>query len=169
MSQQEFEPRKQRPDEEIYQPHYPYNWSGQDQQAGMPRDEPPSTYSAQSGERYDVPGTAQVPWWARPQPQQNGSLTFAAIVAIVIVLTLVMGALGIVGVVLGSLAHILGVILGAIFALLIFVCLLVCLILSLVGRAIGRAVRPSGAFDRRAWRYQRHMARRAARRSWRGW
>lgn len=157
MSQREFEPRGQQPDEEIYQPQYPYTWSNQPQQEGMPRDEPPVNYDAQSG--YQA-GQAQVPWWARPQPHQNGPFIFAAIVAIAILLTLIMGALGIVGVVLGSIGHILGVILGAVFALLIFVFLLAFLILSLIFRAIGRSFGAPGMYSRR-------MARRAARRPWR--
>lgn len=171
MSQQEFEPRRQQSNEEIYQPQYPYAWSGQSQQEGMPRDEPPLNYSAQQ-DQYNASGQAQVPWWARPQPQQNGPMTFAAIVAIAIALIFVMGMLGVLGVVLGSIGHILGVILGAIFALIIFVFLLVFLILGLVGRAVSRAFRPFGAYDRsvqqRPWYYYRRMARRAARRSWRG-
>src|SRR5438105_586988 len=50
MSQQEFAPQSygQEPgsgEEEIYQPQYPYSWSGKlDREAG-PRDEPPSSYA----------------------------------------------------------------------------------------------------------------------------
>lgn len=155
MSQQEFEPHQQRPDEEIHQPHYPYSWSGEGQQEGMPRDEPPGNYRSQEGAHYHEPRMAQVPWWARPQPQRNGRGNFGLIVAIAIFFMCCVGALGILGVVLSGLAHILGVIIGAIFALLIFVFLLVFLILNLVGRAIGRATRPNWRYDRRAWRSRR--------------
>lgn len=164
MSQQEFEPRQHQADEDLYQLHYPYAWSEQDQREGMPRDEPPGNYNTQDG-RYESSNAAQVPWWARPQPQRSSPLTFVGIVLIAIVLAFVLGGLGILGVVLGSLAHILGVILGAIFALLIFFFLLVFLILALVARFLRRAFGPSWNADRRAWRYNR----RAARRSWRGW
>ena len=178
MSHQEFEPRGQRSEDEIHRPHYPYNWSDQHEE-GMPRDEPPGAYDApmdqsrQAGYQSYQAGQAQVPWWARPQPQQHGPRTFAAIVALAVFIIVCMGALGIIGVVLGSLAHLIGVLLGAIFALLIFVFLVVFFILALVWRAIGRAV----GYDRRAWhnlrRAQRRsshdarrMARRAARRYW---
>ncbi|HEU5380902.1 MAG TPA: hypothetical protein VFV38_36225 [Ktedonobacteraceae bacterium] len=171
MSQQEFEPRHQRFDEETYQPHYPYTWSEQAQREGMPRDELPLNYSAQQSQ-YDTPGQAQVPWWARPQPQQNGPFAFAAIVAIVVVIVLILGALGILGGILGGLGHLLGVLLGIAFALLIFVFLLVFLVLNLIGRMVRRALRPLGMADyrtqRRSWYNYRRMARRAARRSWRG-
>lgn len=176
MSQQEFESQGQQRDEEIYQPQYPYTWSDQAQREGMPRDEPPGYYGAapeQSGYQNNAPGQGQVPWWARPQPQKNGPVAFAAIIAFLILLVLVTGALGIVGVVLGSLAHIVGVILGAVFALLIFVFLLVFLVLSVVARTIGRAFGPPWMYDRRGqrryWHNYRRMARRAARRSWRNW
>jgi hypothetical protein len=168
MSQQEFEPRRQQPDEEVYQPQYPYAWSDQPQQEGMPRDEPPINYDRQAG--YQA-GQSQVPWWARPQPQQNDPFRFAAIVGIAILVILLMGALGIAGVVLGALGHILGVILGAILALLIFVFLLVFLILGLIFRAIGRSFGVPGLSSRRMARRTAHdyrrMARRAARRAWR--
>ncbi len=151
MGQQEFESQGQQFDEEIYQPQYPYTWSGQPQQEGMPRDELPGNYSTRGdqGHQHDQP---QVPWWARPQPQQNGPLVFAAIVALVILLTLVAGVIGIVGIVLGSLGHLLAVILGAIFALLVFVILLVFLILSLVFRTVRRGTRPFSRYDRQARR-----------------
>ena len=163
MGQQQFEPRGQKSDDEIYQPQYPYNWSDQHEE-GMPRDEPPGAYNAPANQtvEQDYPAQrTQVPWWARPQPRQNNSLRFAAILAVAILIVLLMGGLGIVGVVIGSLAHILGIIIGAIFALFIFVFLLVFLILALVWRAIGRAV----GYDPRAQRRYRHDARRMARRA----
>jgi hypothetical protein len=150
MSQQEFEPRSAQSEEE-HRPQYPYRWSAQHRQEGLPKDEPPQNYGAPRGERTSAPGRQQVPWWARPQPQQHNSLAFAAIVALLVVLILAMGGLGIIGVVLGSLAHLLGIILGAIFALIIFIFLLVFLILFLVSRAISNVFRPS-RYDRRVQR-----------------
>jgi hypothetical protein len=138
MSQQEFESPRQRPDEEIYQPQYPYAWSDQVEQEGMPRDEPPINYSAQMG-RDGAPARAQVPWWARPQPQQNSRLGLVGLVLLLILLASVMGGLGLVGVILGGIAHLLGIILVAILALLLFVFLLVIIIVSLIGRALSRA------------------------------
>ncbi|GAC1522576.1 MAG: hypothetical protein NVS3B14_23310 [Ktedonobacteraceae bacterium] len=48
MSQQEFAPgpQSQQPgnEDEIYQPHYPYSWSGNRDSEPAPRDEPPSSY-----------------------------------------------------------------------------------------------------------------------------
>jgi hypothetical protein len=48
VSQQEFVPgpQSQQPEneDEIYQPHYPYSWSGKSDPKAAPRDEPPSTY-----------------------------------------------------------------------------------------------------------------------------
>lgn len=169
MSQQEFEPRGHQSDDEIYQPQYPYSWSDRIQEEGLPRDKLSNDYSNQSNYQ-----SGQAPSWAQPQPRRrNGPYVFAAIVALAVLITLGMGALGIIGVVLGSLAHVLGVILGAIFALLIFVFLMVFLVLALVGRAIGRAVgqRPSWMDyrrpPRRFQRTYRWVERRAARRSWR--
>jgi len=187
MSQQEFEPRGRHSDDEIYHPHYPYNWSGQGE-AGGPRDESPGAYDAPAGQfgqaayqdyRADQ---APAPDWARPQPRQNGPVIFVLIIAIAVLL----GVLGVLGAVLGSLAHLLGILLGAILALFIFVALLVLLVVALIGRSLGRAV----GYDRRSahdlhrarrhaahdlHRAQRHaahdarrMARRAARRYWRG-
>lgn len=150
MSQQEFEPQERQSGEEIYRPQYPYAWSERPEQEGMPRDEPPASYGRHAGPQAHQPAQPQVPWWARPQPQQNGPYVFVAIVALAIILALVTGALGIVGIVLGSIGHILVMILGAIFALLIFTVLLVLLILSLVFRALGRSFR---GYDRRAQRY----------------
>ena len=173
MSQQEFEPQRS-PGEEIYQPQYPYSWSSQEQE-GMPRDEPPASY----GEYQDQSGQAgqgqwQVPWWARPQPHQNGPFVFAAIVVLVVFIAFVIGALGIVGVVIGSLAHIVGVVIGAIFALVVFSIVLVILVLSLIWRAFGKVFglssrRYYGQAQRRmARRTTRHYSRRSARRFWRG-
>lgn len=169
MSQQEFEPRRQRPDEEIYQPNYPYNWSDQAEQEGLPRDEPPGGYGVyrdQSGQsRYQrQPGQGQVPWWARPQRQQSGLSMFAVIVALVVLITLLMGGLGLVGLILGSIAHVVGVLLGALFALGIFVILFVLILIAIIRRALGRAFGAPWRYDRRSWRGTRRMARR----SWRG-
>jgi hypothetical protein len=48
VSQQEFAPgpQSQEPEheDEIYQPQYPYSWSGKQDAKAAPRDEPPSTY-----------------------------------------------------------------------------------------------------------------------------
>jgi hypothetical protein len=48
VSQQEFAPgpQSQQPEseDEVYQPHYPYSWSGNTDSKAAPRDEPPSTY-----------------------------------------------------------------------------------------------------------------------------
>lgn len=163
MSQQEFEPRGPRSENEIYQPHYPYNWSDQHEE-GMPRDEPPGAYDAPAGQPRQTgyqpyqTGQAQVPWWARPQPQQNGPRTFAALVTLAVLIIVLMGALGIIGVILGSLAHLIGILLGAIFALLIFVFLVVLFIIALVWRAIGRAF----GYNRHAWHDMRRAQRRAS-------
>ncbi|HEX7735557.1 MAG TPA: hypothetical protein VF458_11870 [Ktedonobacteraceae bacterium] len=150
MSQQEFEPRRQRGE-------------------GVPKDEPAGAYGVpESQEEYQEgyrnyrsgQGQGQVPWWARPQPQQWNRSRFAGVLMIAILVLVLMGALGITGAVLGSLAHLLGIIIGAIFALFIFVFVLVLLILAIIWRAIGRAT----GYDRRAWR----NVRRVQRRSWRG-
>ena len=145
MSQQEFEPPQE--EEETYQPKYPYTWSDREQQRGMPRDEPPSTYGTYAPE-YQV-GQPQVPWWARPQPNQNGPVIFAAIVIIAILLTLVMGGLSVVGVVFGSLLHLAGLLIGAIFALLVCLILLIVLVFSLIRRAFGRTLSSRQTFNRR--------------------
>jgi hypothetical protein len=88
MSQQEFVPRQQQPEneDEIYAPHYPYSWSGNLNAEAVPRDEPPSSYEydaaamqqgyqAQDGQtvaaseyEYVQPTTPQVP---PPQYQYN--------------------------------------------------------------------------------------------------
>lgn len=145
MSQQEFEPPQEGT--EVYRPKYPYTWSDQEQQRALPRDEPPSTYGTYAPE-YQV-GQPQVPWWARPQPNQNGPIIFAAIVIIAILVTLAMGALSIVGVVFGSLLHLAGLLIGAIFALLICIILLIMLIFSLVRRAFGKTSGSHPALTRR--------------------
>lgn len=146
MSQQEFEPQPAS-EKEVYEPQYPYSWSQQEQE-GMPRDEPPSGYGVY---REYQAGQAQVPWWARPQPNQMGPFVFAGIVALAILITLLTGALGIAGVVIGSLAHIMGIIIGAAVALLIFAVLLVFLIISLILRALGKSSGLSRS-GRRSWR-----------------
>jgi hypothetical protein len=135
--QEEFDAPQQAQD--IYQPKYPYTWSDQEQQRALPRDELPITY----GLHPDTPGAPGyqvsqpvVPWWARPQPGQNGPLIFAAIVAIALLLTLIMGGLGIAGIVFGSLAHLAGIVIGAIIAVLVCFVLLVTLVLSLLRRAL---------------------------------
>jgi len=157
MSQQEFEPQQQ-PDQETYQPQYPYSWSDQPQQEGMPRDEPPINYNSSVGRSgYQEYGSGQtrgtqVPWWARPQPRQTSSFGFMAILALVILLTLVLGGLGVAGVVFGALLHILGVIIGAIFILLLFAFLLILLVLGLIGRTLRRAFGPPHGARGREWR-----------------
>lgn len=170
MSQQEFEPRGQQANDEIYQPHYPYNWSGQHKE-GMPRDEPPGTYgsaSEQAGYQNASAGPAQVPWWARPQPQQHKPLTFVALLALVIFIFVLTGGLGIAGAVLGSLAHLLGALLAAILGLLIIVCLLIFLIIALVLRTVSGLLGIDRHTQRRQLRTQRRSwrtARRAVRRN----
>jgi hypothetical protein len=52
MSQQEFVPGQQgqsENEEEIYEPQYPYSWSGNSSNEGVPRDEPPSSYEYEAG------------------------------------------------------------------------------------------------------------------------
>ena len=58
MSQQEFVPRSQSDgldaksdEDEIYQPQYPYHWSGNLNKEGAPRDEPPSSYAEPTMQR----------------------------------------------------------------------------------------------------------------------
>lgn len=173
MSQQEFEPQQHQPDEELYQVHYP--WSGQ--QEGLPRDEPPggnyayNTQESQAGQQnaYNAYSETQVPWWARPQPQRSSPAAFVGIVLIAIVILFVVGGMGLLGLVLGSLAHILGVILGAIFAFFIFFLCLIFLIVALIRRALRRAFGLPDRSDRRGWRYERRAARRATQRAWRDW
>jgi len=184
--QQEFEPREQLSKEELPPQQYSYrSQSSQARQEGMPRDESPLNYGAPSSgpssQQSAPPEQQQVPWWARPQPQPyNSSLAFVFVVALLILFVLVIGALGVVGLVLGSLGHILAVILGAIVALLIFAFVLVLLVVGLVGRAISGAFSSAGhkqRGQRSIWHMQRRMlrqvahdqrrmARRAARRFW---
>ena len=71
MSQQEFEMGSQsnqqnssNDEDEIYQPQYPYSWSGKINPKGVPRDEPPSNYDAtvmQQGYQAQTPNTKNVP------------------------------------------------------------------------------------------------------------
>ncbi len=161
MSKQEFEPRQHQSDEDLYQLQYPYAWSEQDQQEGLPRDEAPGSYRARDG-RYEASNAAQVPWWARPQPQRGSPVAFIGIVLIVVFLAFVVGGLGILGFIFGSLGHILAVIVGAIFALFIFFLLLIFLILALIIRALRRVFNPRGRVNWRrgqsGWRY-----------TWRDW
>lgn len=139
MSQQEeFEPPQQARD--LYQPKYPYTWSEQEQQGALPRDEPPIAYGLHPGQMPAAgyqSGQPQVPWWARPQPGQGGPLIIAAVVLIAFLLALVLGALGIVGIVLGSLANLAGVVVGALVLLLACCALLVTLMVTLLRRASG--------------------------------
>ncbi|HEY1348764.1 MAG TPA: hypothetical protein VGF67_03970 [Ktedonobacteraceae bacterium] len=134
---EEFEAPQQA--QSIYQPKYPYTWSDQEQQGALPRDEPPITYGLYPGapdsQGYQA-GQPMVPWWARPQPGQNGPLIFAAIVIIALLVTLIMGGLGIAGIIFGSFAHLAGIVIGAFIAVLICFILLVTLVLSLLRRAL---------------------------------
>lgn len=164
MSQQEFEPRQQRSDEELYQLQYPYTWSEQAQQEGMPRDEP---YSAQAGS-YNTSNATQVPWWARAQPQQRNHLPLAMLLIAILAIALITGGLGILGAIVGAILHIIGALLGALLAVIIVIVLVVCLILALIGHALRRAFGVTPRFQRRIWRDNRRMARRA-RRAWRDW
>ena len=84
MSEQEFVPQSYghdaaSEDEEIYQPQYPYSWSGKLDKKAAPRDEPPSSYdeltmqqsyaaqnygtSAQQEERRTSSGNSQFQQW----------------------------------------------------------------------------------------------------------
>jgi hypothetical protein len=147
MSQQEFEsPQEER---ETYQPKYPYSWSEQERQKALPRDEPPisyPTYSDASDGQADQP---QVPWWARPQPNQTGPIVLAFLIIIAILIALAAGGLSIAGMIFGSLLHLAGLLIGAILVLLICVILLIALVLSLIRRALGRAFGPRQALNRR--------------------
>jgi hypothetical protein len=152
MSQQEFERRGQGSDEDIYQPQYPYAWSDQSKHKGMPRDEPPSTYNT-TAENADQSNQRQnqgyeVPWWARPQPRQLSTMRFLTIMAVLILLVLITGGMGITGVVLGSIGHLLGILLGAILVLLLFFVLFIFLILFAIGRVMRGIMRPW----QRTWR-----------------
>jgi hypothetical protein len=141
MNQQEFEPHENQVDKEIYPLQYPYTWSGQPHQKGMPRDEPPGTsgtWSGQPGSRADQLGQAQVLTKARPPSRHNDQLVIAAVVALVIFLVLVAGWVGIGSFLPSTLPYLLGVVWGAIVALLVFVFLLVSLILRLILRAVGQ-------------------------------
>ncbi|HVB73939.1 MAG TPA: hypothetical protein VNE38_10315 [Ktedonobacteraceae bacterium] len=80
MSQQEFAPgpQSQKPEgeDEIYQPQYPYSWSGNRDEAA-PRDEPPSSYEyntaamEQGYQAQDSAGQQQV--MANPYEYQQGA------------------------------------------------------------------------------------------------
>lgn len=140
MSQQEFESPGRSSSEEVYRPQYPYGWSDQPQREGQPRDEP----YVEADER-----RSQVPWWARPQHQSgNGSAALLGLILLLILVALFMGGLGIVGLILGSLAHILGIILGAVLLLVLFIFVFILIVLSIIGRALGRALDSPG----RRWR-----------------
>lgn len=136
MSQNELEPQGPQTQEEIDQPRYPYAWPASAQPEGGPRDEPPMTYttsSTQQGEK-----SAQVPWWARPQPQQNGTRTLIIAAIISLLLMFLLGAVGIVGLLIGIAGQILGVIIGAITALFVFGVVLIFLLGSLIVYAVRR-------------------------------
>lgn len=155
MSQQEFESPERRGYRARRRSDRASQW-----EEGMPKDEPPGAYSAPSGqfESGDYQGyrtrQSSVPWWARPQPQPFSSSGFIGVVVIVFLVLLALGALGIAGMILGALAHIIGIIIGAIFALLIFVFVLVMLMLMIIRRAIGNVTgynRRAGRRGRRLW------------------
>lgn len=165
MSQQEFESRQSQ-DGEFYRPHYPYNWSDQAQQEGMPRDELPLHYDASRDyagyQPYAAEGRTkeeQIPWWARPQPRQYRPFKFIIIVALIILITLLLGVLGVAGLVLGVILKFVGAIIGVILLLFLFFFLLAFLILALIARAIGRAFGPfwrrDSRMQRRSWRSYR--------------
>jgi predicted lipid-binding transport protein (Tim44 family) len=148
MSQQEFESSPE--EREVIQPKYPYSWSGQEIQKALPRDEPPITYGTYADSPEDQAGQPQVPWWARPQPNQTGPLIFAFIIIIVILIGLVLGGLSIAGIVFGSLLHLAGMLIGALVVLLICIISLIALVLSLIRRAFSRAFSSRQAPNRRA-------------------
>jgi hypothetical protein len=86
MSQQEFEPVSQsnqqnalNEDDEIQHPQYPYSWSGNLNQEGVPRDEPPSSYDAtvlQQGYQAQTPAHANVP--GSSQSRMGGRYEYVA-------------------------------------------------------------------------------------------
>lgn len=78
MSQQEFVPgpQSQQPEneDEIYQPHYPYTWSGNLDSKAAPRDEPPSTYEYNPDamlQGYQAQDVAAQPLQAVENPYSN--------------------------------------------------------------------------------------------------
>ncbi len=102
VSQQEFVPRPQshqpESEDEIYQPHYPYSWSGNLDSKAAPRDEPPSTYeynpdamlqgyqaqdvasqqpqAVANPYEYQLPAQEQAPSQYQYNPYSNGANTY---------------------------------------------------------------------------------------------
>ena len=79
MSQQEFVPRPQsdgqdalNDEDEIYQPQYPYHWSGKLNKEGGPRDEPPSSYGEPTIQRgYQAQDSASTAKQQNSAPNTN--------------------------------------------------------------------------------------------------
>ena len=94
MSQQEFESSREQATGEIQLPHYPYSWSAE-QKEGMPRDEMPSSSGIHSEISQHVQDQT-VPWWARPQPQNNAILRTVARIALMLVFVLFVIEIGII-------------------------------------------------------------------------
>jgi hypothetical protein len=142
MSQQEFEPRSEQAE-----------YQRARRQHGTPKDEPAGSY--ENNASYQAQPRSQVPWWARPQAQAGQStMRFVAIMLVLFLIVGLLGGLGVIGVILGALAHLLGVILAAIFFLLLFVFLFVMLIVLAIARALGRAFGPPRFYrgpGRRRW------------------
>src|SRR4051794_38863109 len=99
MSQKEFEQQEPLPEEEIYQPQYPYAWPDEAQQEGKPRDEPPIAYETQSSQ--SASQRTRVPSWARPQQNQHDTRTLLIAVIISLLLMLLLGVMGVVGLIIG--------------------------------------------------------------------
>jgi hypothetical protein len=139
LSQQNFEPQGQQFDDEIDPQRYPYSWSGQPRQEGMPRDEPSGIFGAgsgQSGSQDDQPSQVRVPTWVKPQPRHIDPLLVAALVALVIFLVLLAVWVGVASFFQGAVPYLLVVVWGAILALLVFILLLVFFIFRLAFRAV---------------------------------
>lgn len=144
MGQQEFEPQEQPYDEEMDPLRYPYSWSDQPRQRGMPRDERPgisTTWSRQTGSLSAQLSSVPMPSRGRPQPRHHDPLVVAAVVTLIIFLILVATFAALVSFLDGTSLFdltIAWVAWGAALALLVFVCLLIALVLRLVFRAVGQ-------------------------------
>jgi hypothetical protein len=177
MSQQEFEYLGPRPDEELYQVQYPDAWSNQGQQTQQnqqaqqeetPGDKLQFTYD-QPNYQSSAQSQTQVPWWARPQPQRNGSHALAGLIVFLILAFLFMGGLGAAGTMIGSHAHLFDLFIGAVRLLLVFFFLFVFFFLSIIGFILKRVFGHSWRNDRRAWRDYWRTNRRAWRDFRGGW
>ena len=150
MSQQEFEPPGQPRDEEISPLRYPYRWSEQPQQRGMPRDEPPGasgSWSGQTGSQFEQLSPAPVPTRVQTRRRQKDPLVIVSMVTLGIFLILVAAWVVLASFLPGTILYQLTVAWiawGAILALLIYACLLIALLLRMIFRAAGRGKRHQG-------------------------